>query len=41
MKKITRKQFALNRPPKKLDLKSNDWRSVFLWLNIHLNLRKK
>ena len=27
--------------PQKLDLKSNDWRSVFLWLNILLNLKRK
>ena len=27
--------------PKKLDRKSNIWRSVFLWLNMTLNLRRK
>ena len=27
--------------PQKLDLKSNDWRSVFLWLSTATNLRKK
>ena len=27
--------------PKKLDQKSNIWRSVFLWLNMTLNLRRK
>ena len=27
--------------PQKVRLKSNDWRSVFLWLNIAMNLRKK
>lgn len=27
--------------PQKLDQKSNDWRSVFLWLNIAMSLRKK
>ncbi len=27
--------------PQKLDLKSNDWRSVFLWLNIVLNSKRK
>lgn len=27
--------------PKKLDPKSNDWRSVFLWLNIASNSKKR
>ena len=27
--------------PQKLDLKSNDWRSVFLWLSTATSLRKK
>ena len=32
---------ALCTDPQKLDLKSNDWRSVFLWLNIAMILRNK
>ena len=27
--------------PQMLDQKSNDWRSIFLWLNIVLNLKRK
>lgn len=39
----TQKQlfFADCTDPQMLDQKSNDWRSIFLWLNIVLNLKRK
>ena len=44
LEKITRQmqRFQLNcTDPQMLDQKSNDWRSIFLWLNIVLNLKRK
>ena len=33
--------FTFCTDPQMLDQKSNDWRSIFLWLNIVLNLKRK
>ena len=35
------KVYAKCTDPQMLDQKSNDWRSIFLWLNIVLNLKRK
>lgn len=36
-----KKAAAFCTDPQKLDQKSNDWRSVFLWQNIVMNLKRK
>ena len=38
---LKEKGYGLCTDPQKLDEKSNDWRSVFLWLNTLLNLKRK
>lgn len=39
--KAKKKGTAVCTDPQMLDQKSNDWRSIFLWLNIVLNLKRK
>ena len=41
MFKVDKKGCEICADPKKLDQKSNFWRSVFLWQNTLLSLRKK